>query len=860
MLDIMANSDFSHYDLVAAKLDSTGKVLQTKGFKGNELNLGKRLLFRIKDHIYFIGTDNEKTTLLKLDTNLSLVKSIRLNGIRIGNLAFSDTASLIFATSDDSNITAFDADLNVIRSVNYRDTLNRKLQFREITSRNGLVYANFISPSTVLDAVKVGIATFDFGLQEVRSRIFPNESSSYLEAFNFRNDDALSFLDFTRVLSRIFVDGSSSCLYNLSTDTLYPFKLVFPPNPLHDTLPINQTQESNDISLNRKDVSGNFYYSHYRIYDSDEFRNEYFVGTVNPLNGKIINYRSRDVLIRPQRVNIPAEGKFSLWGVKYPAPNFYGTGFFNQIDLADSTNCLAFPDTFARIEWGPKFKMLPYRLVATDTTLTVEDYPLTEFTVKLCEFDFCNPPSFTGLGPDIQTCADSVLLQGRVVYPGQKLEWSTGDTTISVKVKVGNVYSIKISGICGTFEDTIKILPKSTVEVAFSSDTLTTCKSVLLQPTAQQWISPRWYTPKGEVLNQQQLVADTSGYYIIQNDAGDCARRDTIYIDLQPVARPDLQLPDTVTTCKDLFLVPQASQWSNPVWQTPNGFVSGQIDLTTTLSGKYAIQNNVLGCSAKDSVFINRKSASTVSFFNQPDTLFTCKSVLLSPFAQPFINTVWETPSGIFTNVNTFNASTSGKYKVTNDIGNCANSDSIYIAYRDTAEIGFVLRSGGKDVTDFNLTLKENQFPYLTDAFTQTQAVRYRWFLNGQLQNGINFSQEFRISEPGFYNIQLVTTSSDSCMGKAEKALVIQKLVLPTIEIPSLVTQNADQKNDLFQILQLPYYPDNELVIYNRWGKEVFKAKPYQNNWPPADLLEGTYFYRLVATGTTYQGWVEVIR
>lgn len=275
---------------------------------------------------------------------------------------------------------------------------------------------------------------------------------------------------------------------------------------------------------------------------------------------------------------------------------------------------------------------------------------------------------------------------------------------------------------------------------------------------------------------------------------------------------------------------------------------------------KYTIQNNVLGCSAKDSVFINRKSASTVSFFNQPDTLFTCKSVLLSPFAQPFINTVWETPSGIFTNVNTFNASTSGKYKVTNDIGNCANSDSIYIAYRDTADIGFVLRSGGTDVTDFNFTLKENQFPYLADAFTQTQAVRYRWFLNGQLQNGINFSQGFSFSEPGIYNIQLVTTSSDSCIGKTEKALVIQKLVLPTIEIPSLVTQNADQKNDLFQILQLPYYPDNELVIYNRWGNEVFKAKPYQNNWPPADLLEGTYFYRLVATGTTYQGWVAVIR
>lgn len=762
-------------------------------------------------------------------------------------------------------VCRLDTNLNLSMAHTLEDTLNRSVELIDIVHNGNSFYGALNTKSSGIDASKPALIELDSALQFVRGSLYPNETGS---GVGFGVTRSLTFLDSSRALTTLYYKLSFSqylyySIWNHRRDSLEFIDLRFPINPVLDTLPILESQER--TRLYGKDSAGSLTYFHYRIYDSFEFKNNEMVGKWNPLTRKIENFR-RSPLIRNFAPRPPGNIKstrYSLYGNRnYQAQDFYGEGIYTDIDLLDTTNCLAVPDTFVTIIKGPKIKLDRYRIVMKDTTLTFQDIPVIVLPIKFCEFDFCNPLVFAGLGPDIVTCEDSVLLQGAVVYPDQKLEWSTGDTTVRLKVKAGQTYSIRISGHCGSFTDTILVSfnPLTAVRFTQNEDTFTSCKPILLQPIAQQWISPRWFTPRGLVLNLQQLLADTSGFYIVQNDTSDCARRDTIYIDLQPVSKPDLQLQDTVITCKDLLLSPQASQWANPVWQTPNGLVSGQTSLLATLSGKYVIQNNVLGCPANDSVFIIRKNASVISFFNQPDTLFTCKAILLSPVAQPFINPVWKTPSGMFANVSAFNATTTGKYKVTNDIGNCSNSDSIFIAFRDTADIDFVLRSDGTTVTNFNIILKENQFPYVADAITQTLANQYRWYLNGQLQNGNSFTQAFSFSASGNYTIRLVTTSSDSCLGKAEKMLVINRQILPPLLIPSLVTQNGDKRNDLLEILQLPFYPDNELVIYNRWGKEIFKAKPYQNNWPPADLLGGTYFYRLSAGETTYQGWVEVMR
>ncbi len=76
---------------------------------------------------------------------------------------------------------------------------------------------------------------------------------------------------------------------------------------------------------------------------------------------------------------------------------------------------------------------------------------------------------------------------------------------------------------------------------------------------------------------------------------------------------------------------------------------------------------------------------------------------------------------------------------------------------------------------------------------------------------------------------------------------------------------NGDGTNDLFKIEGIAQYPNNELIIYNRWGTKVFSQKGYKNawdgTWNNTILPDGTYFYVLQdGEGKKYSGYVEISR
>ena len=65
----------------------------------------------------------------------------------------------------------------------------------------------------------------------------------------------------------------------------------------------------------------------------------------------------------------------------------------------------------------------------------------------------------------------------------------------------------------------------------------------------------------------------------------------------------------------------------------------------------------------------------------------------------------------------------------------------------------------------------------------------------------------------------------------------------------SAFTPNNDGENDFFYIGNLEKYPDNNLKIYNRYGKMIYSATNYDNLWNGKylgnDVPTGTYFYIL---------------
>ena len=84
--------------------------------------------------------------------------------------------------------------------------------------------------------------------------------------------------------------------------------------------------------------------------------------------------------------------------------------------------------------------------------------------------------------------------------------------------------------------------------------------------------------------------------------------------------------------------------------------------------------------------------------------------------------------------------------------------------------------------------------------------------------------------------------------------------------IPNLFTPNGDGNNDAFEIRGLELFAENDLIIVNRWGNQVYRSDNYRNDWTGEGLNEGTYYYILrVKEGAgsdwqTFKGYITLIR
>ncbi|WP_026463392.1 T9SS C-terminal target domain-containing protein [Adhaeribacter aquaticus] len=82
---------------------------------------------------------------------------------------------------------------------------------------------------------------------------------------------------------------------------------------------------------------------------------------------------------------------------------------------------------------------------------------------------------------------------------------------------------------------------------------------------------------------------------------------------------------------------------------------------------------------------------------------------------------------------------------------------------------------------------------------------------------------------------------------------------------PNAFSPNGDGINDVWKVTNIENFSDNDVVIYNRWGNEVYRKIGYRNEWMAAGLEQGTYFYVMRVKdcnqeNKVYKGYVTVYR
>jgi gliding motility-associated-like protein len=87
------------------------------------------------------------------------------------------------------------------------------------------------------------------------------------------------------------------------------------------------------------------------------------------------------------------------------------------------------------------------------------------------------------------------------------------------------------------------------------------------------------------------------------------------------------------------------------------------------------------------------------------------------------------------------------------------------------------------------------------------------------------------------------------------------------LEMPTGYTPNGDGQNDYFVVHGIDRYPDNVLVVFNRWGNKVYERINYQDQWngdnSNGELLpDGTYFAILTINNgeIVLHGYVDMRR
>jgi gliding motility-associated-like protein len=113
-------------------------------------------------------------------------------------------------------------------------------------------------------------------------------------------------------------------------------------------------------------------------------------------------------------------------------------------------------------------------------------------------------------------------------------------------------------------------------------------------------------------------------------------------------------------------------------------------------------------------------------------------------------------------------------------------------------------------------------------------------------------------------NYTLVVTTTNGCIASDSVTIVVEYGY--EFEISTVITPNGDGYNDKWFIKNLTYYPNNEVIIFNRYGQKVFGMTGYDNSWDGTfsgnNVPDGTYYYVLKFTDSddTFTGAITVLR
>ncbi|MBD3639288.1 MAG: gliding motility-associated C-terminal domain-containing protein [Crocinitomicaceae bacterium] len=428
----------------------------------------------------------------------------------------------------------------------------------------------------------------------------------------------------------------------------------------------------------------------------------------------------------------------------------------------------------------------------------------------------------------------------------------TSTTTYTVNVDDGG-------GCSGSASVTITVNPLPT---ANAGTDIAICEGETANLSASGGTSYSWDNGLGAGQNQSVSPSSTTTYIVTVTDANNCTDTDDIVVTVNPLPTVLASADETICLGESVNLSANGTGVSTYNWDASTGatFPGQNVTVTPGVTTTYTVTgSDANGCEGQDSLVV------TVNDLPQIDTSSVQISNAncingggtisgLTVIGTPSYTYLWNDGLNNVGNTLSVGDLDAGTYTLTVTDGNgCDNTWQVSVGFSDLSNLA---------ANDDYISTYPNT-PVTINAYTNdTGDVNTITIIDNPVNGSASYlgNGEFEyIPNTGFTGADsLVYEICDqTCASICERATIYFTVQdqLP-VGIPNGFTPNGDGFNDTFVIQYLEQYPDNSIVIFNRWGDKVYEASPYLNDWDGSsagakmtimgdEVVDGTYYFVL---------------
>lgn len=280
-----------------------------------------------------------------------------------------------------------------------------------------------------------------------------------------------------------------------------------------------------------------------------------------------------------------------------------------------------------------------------------------------------------------------------------------------------------------------------------------------------------------------------------------------------------------------------SSTGSSITWQGPNGFSQSGSEVNIygakqTQGGDYIATIWSNGCSWSDTTAVIISTAPNVTI--NIDSTTICEGDSVQLIASGASTYQW-IPATALTNTNQPNVTASpAASTVYSVIGTDQNQ-----CY-DTAKISVIVSKKPTANAGLDIAVLKGSTIQLNGSVTG-ENVSYRWTPEYAMLGSQTLSPSVSPDRDTSYILEVISDA-----GCGSDSDTVRVTIFKEIQVPNAFSPNRDGKNDLWNIPGLNSYPKAELVLFDRYGREILRSsnyKPWDGTKNGQPLPTATYYY-----------------